>query len=245
MNIKHIILLLVTIKIYFCKVKRIFNLTENEFIEVSKATENTNLTWLMVFYTNDYHSYDKFMDLLKEDIYSHYKKNKNVKFGLVDCKSNTNKWLVNILDIKSIPYLFLISNGSMYHYKYPELSQENIIKFVDEKHSPEESFPIPERINIFTKVKIMYNMIVSDLNEHFQGLLDKYNINFKWNSILTLIVMGILMLIFFIIELYLINCCCMRFFARPEDYGEINENNNINDKNNKEENKDNKKDKIE
>lgn len=251
MKIKQVIILfLVTlINISYCKVKRIFNLTEDEFIELSKGTKNTNITWLMVFYTNDYHSYEKFMDLLQEDIYANYQKNKNVKFGLIDCKSNTNKWIINMLDIRSIPYLILISNGSMYYYHYQELSLENIMNFINTKHSPEEFFPIPERITILTKGKIMYHMIVNDLNEHFQGFLDKYNINFKWNTALTLIVMGMLMIFFFIIELYLIKICYMRLFTNPDDYSYINDNskkdNDKNEKNSEELNKDNKKDKIE
>lgn len=236
MSIKFIILLSILISISYCKVKRIFNLTENEFIEVSKGTKGTKQKWLMIFYTNDYHSYDKFMDLLNEDIYTNYEKKKNIKFGLIDCKSNNSRWLINILDIKSIPYLILVSNGKMYYYNYDELSQENIIKFIDTKHPLEDSFPVPDNINIFTKGKIMYKMVISDLNEYFQGYLDKYGLNYKWNDTMTLIVFGTLMIVFFLFEIFLINLLCLRRAVNTGDINKIKKE-NINKESDKNEKK--------
>ena len=249
MNIKFIILLPILISISYCKVKRIFNLTENEFIEVSKGTKDTKQKWLMIFYTNDYHSYDKFMDLLNEDIYTYYEKKKNIKFGLIDCKSSNSRWLINILDIKSIPYLILVSNGKMYYYNNDELSQENIIKFINTKHPLEESFPVPDNINIFTKGKIMYKLVIGDLNEYFQGYLDKYGLNYKWNNAMTLIVIGIVMIVFFLFELFLINLFCIRRVSNTGDINKIkkeiiNKENDKKEKKSEVENKENKKDKV-
>ena len=211
MEIKRILLISLFISISFCaKPKRLYNLTENEFLEVSKETNNTKIKWLMIFYTNNYHDLDKFMDLIKEDVYSNYKKNKNIKFGFLEISSNNVKWLVHLLDIKSVPNLVVISNEKMYYYNYDTLSQENIIKFIDEQKSENEGHPIPGKITLFTKGKIMYNLLMNDLNDNFQKLLDKFNIKFKWNNTLSLLIIVLLMFLFFILEVFFIKLFCIR-----------------------------------
>ena len=219
MEIKRILLISLFISISFCaKPKRLYNLTENEFLEVSKETNNTKIKWLMIFYTNNYHDLDKFMDLIKEDVYSNYKKNKNIKFGFLEISSNNVKWLVHLLDIKSVPNLVVISNEKMYYYNYDTLSQENIIKFIDEQKSENEGHPIPGKITLFTKGKIMYNLLMNDLNDNFQKLLDKFNIKFKWNNTLSLLIIVLLMFLFFILEMFFIKLFCIR---SSEDVKEI------------------------
>ena len=211
MEIKRIFLIVLIISISLCaKPKRLYNLTENEFLEVSKETNNTKIKWLMIFYTNNYHDLNKFMDLIKEDVYSYYKKNKNIKFGFLEISSNNAKWLVHLLDIKSVPNLILISNEKMFYYNYDTLSQENIIKFIDEKKDESEGHFIPGKITLLTKAKIMYNFLMNDLNDNFQGLLDKYNINFKWNNKLSLLIVVLLMFLVFILEVFFIKLFCGR-----------------------------------
>ena len=211
MEIKRIFIISLFIIISLCaKPKRLYNLTETEFIEVSKETNNTKIKWLMIFYTNNYHDLDKFMDLIKEDVYSYYQKNKNIKFGFLEISSNNVKWLIHLLDIKSVPSLVLISNEKMYYYKYDTLSQENIIRFIDDKKSESEGHAVPEKITLFTKGKILYNFLINDLNDNFQRLLDKFNINFKWNNTLTILFIVLLMFLFFILEVFIIKLLCIR-----------------------------------
>ena len=155
MEIIRIIFIFI-INISLCA-KRFYNLSENDFIELSKETKNTKIKLLMILYTKEYHDYDKFMDLIKEDVYSHYKKNKNIKFGFLEINTKNVKWLIHLLDIKSVPNLVLIANEKMYYYQEESLSQENIINFIDEKKSDEDAHPIPEKITLITKGKIMYN----------------------------------------------------------------------------------------
>ena len=225
MNIKHLFIIFSLISISYCAKKRIYNLTENEFIELSKETKNKKTKWLMIFYTDKYHDYDKLMDLIKIDIYTKYKSNKNLKFGFIDINKNA-KWLKNILNIKSIPFLILISNERMYYYNYNSIDKENIIKFLDEQKNLEESYPIPGEITIFTKWSILYNYFLDILNEYFQGLLDKYDIDYKWNNKLSLLILGLFMIIFFLFEIYFIKLIYGLFLP----YEEFEKNQNKNDK---------------
>lgn len=220
MKIVQLIIIFLLISIFNCS-KRIYNLTENEFIEISKGTENTSFKWLMIFYTNDYHDYSKFMDLIKKDIYSFYKMDTNVKFGFLQINKNNAKWLSNILNIRSIPFLVLAYDGRLYNYKEPLFNIENILKFIDEKKSLDDSYPVPDRINVFTKVKILYKMLLNDLNDNFQGILDRLNIKYKWNNLMTNIVLLILTIIFFIVEVYLIKSCCMKNIEEEDNIENI------------------------
>ena len=225
--IRIIFIFILVINISLCA-KRFYNLTENDFIELSKETKNTKIKWLMIFYTNEYHDYDKFMDLIKEDVYSHYKKNKNIKFGFLEINTKNVKWLIHLLDIKSVPNLVLIANEKMYYYQEESLSQENIINFIDEKKSDEDAHPIPEKITLIAKGKIMYNFLMNDLNEFFQGLLDRYNLDFKWNNKLSVLMIGIIMFLFFIIETIFIKSLCFRTNEDEKDEGDkIKEKNEI------------------
>ena len=185
----------------------------------------------MIFYTENYHDYDKFMDLIKVDIYSKYKNDKNFKYGLLDMNKNV-KWLNYLLNIKSIPFLILISNERMYYYKYDSISQENIIKFIDEEKSFDESYPIPGQITIFKKWSILYNVFLEALNEYFQSLLDKYDIDFKWNNKLSLLIIGSATLIFFYFEIYFLRSFCIK--SNPIE--EYEKNQNKNDKTDQEKN---------
>ena len=220
MKITQLILFFLLIGISKCS-KRIYNLTENEFIEVAKGTENTSFKWVMIFYTNNYHDYSKFMDLIKKDIYSFYKMDTNVKFGFLQINKNNAKWLTNLLNIRSIPFLILAYDGRLYNYKEPLFNVENILKFIDEQKSLEDSYPVPDKITIFTKGKILYKMLLNDLNDNFQGILDRLNIKFKWNNILTNIVLVILTIIFFIVEIYLIKSCCMKSIEDDDNFENI------------------------
>ena len=56
----------------------------------------------------------------------------------------------------------------------------------------------------------MYNFLINDLNEFFQGLLDRYNLDFKWNNKLSVLMIGIIMFLFFIIETIFIKSLCFR-----------------------------------
>ena len=209
MKINQSIIFLLLISISYCS-KKIFNLTENEFIEYSKATKDTKNKWLMIFYTNEYHDYDKFMDLLKKDISKVYKKDENVKFGFILINKSNAKWITNLLNINSIPFLILVSDGRLYYFKYDTLNVENILNFIDGKKDLKDSFPVPDKITVFTKGKILFDMLMNDLTDNCQEILDKFNINFEWNRNLTMILFGICTFIFFVIEIYFIKSCCMK-----------------------------------
>lgn len=252
MNTKcSIIIFLTLISLSYCEFKRIYNLTENEFIESSKGTKYSKIKWLMIFYTSNYKSYDKFMELLKNQIYSHFEKDKNIKFGLLDCNSAKLEWLVNLIDIKSIPFLVLVSNGRMYNYGDDVINEENIVNFINRKKSYLDSFPIPDKINVFTKGKILFSISMRELNNFFQSCLDKLNLNLKWDYKLTLIIVGIFMIIFFALEIKLIKLFLAKDDEGNEDEKLIIEKNDkkedvdTNNKNNIEKNNNNKKEKSE
>ena len=67
-----------------------------------------------------------------------------------------------------------------------------------------------------------------DLNELFQGLLDRYNLDFKWNNKLSVLMIGIIMFLFFIIETIFIKSLCFRSNEDKKDEGDkIKEKNEI------------------
>ena len=215
MNIKSIISLFLLIKLISCA-KRIYNLTEEEFIEVSKETKNTTIKWLMVFYPRDFDEYYKFMSLIKEDVYGHYKKNKKMKFGLLEINPDNIKWFSNLFNINSIPFIILVSNYRMYYYNDNVVSEENLIKFIDENRTLNDSYPIPNKLSDFRKGFIIFTMLMDDLNDYFQMLLNHYNIKYKWNKIFTY---GIFIMITIFIVYLIKSCClcCLRCFCCEND----------------------------
>ncbi len=200
-DINILLILSILINCSFCEFKRTYNLTENEFIEVSKGTRNSEIRWLMIFYTKKYRSYSQFKEFLNMHIYPNYENDKTIKFGLIDCYSKSVNWLVNILKIKSIPYMIYIENGRMYYYGDQLISKENIINFIERQKYINDSYPIIDKINYVTKVKFIYNMLIDALNNFFQKLLNKLNINYKWSNKLSILVIGFVIFIFFLLEI--------------------------------------------
>ena len=215
-DINKLLILLILISCTLCEFKRIYNLTENEFMEVSKGTINSKIRWLMIFYTKQYRSYSQFMELINKHIYPNYEDDENIKFGLIDCHSRSLNWLVNILKIKSIPYMIFIENGRMYYYGNEIISKENIINFIDKKKLIYDSYPIIDKINLVTKVKFIYNMLIDILNDFFQKMLNKLNINYKWNNKLSILVIGFIIFIFFLIEIKILQLLCWKTGIQKE-----------------------------
>ena len=215
-DIKKLLILSILISCSFCEFKRIYNLTETEFIEVSKGTKYSKIRWLMIFYTKQYRSYSQFMELINMHIYPNYESDSTIKFGLIDCHSKSLNWLVNILKIKSIPYMILIEDGRMYYYGNEIISQENIINFIDKKKYIYDSNPIIDKINLVTKVKFIYNMIIDASNDFFQKLLNKLNINYKWNNKLSMLVIGFVIFIFFLLEIKFLQLLCWKTGIQKE-----------------------------
>ena len=215
-NINTFLILFILISCSLCEFKRIYNLTENEFIEVSKGTINSTIRWLMIFYTKQYHSYNQFKELINMHIYPRYEKDITIKFGLIDCHSKSLNWLVNILKIKSIPYMIFIENGRMYYYGNEVISKENIINFIDKQKLIYDSYPIIDKINFVTKVKFIFNMSIDILNSFFQKILNKLNINYKWSNKLSILFIGLIIFIFFIIEIKIFQLICMKTGIQKE-----------------------------
>ena len=215
-DINKLLILSILISCSLCDFKRIYNLTENEFIEVSKGTKYSKIRWLMIFYTKQYRSYSQFMELINMHIYPHYENDSTIKFGLIDCHSKSLNWLVNILKIKSIPYMILIEDGRMYYYGNEIISQENIINFIDKKKYIYDSYPIIDKINLVIKVKFIYNMIIDASNDFFQKLLNKLNINYKWNNKLSMLVIGFVIFIFFLLEIKFLQLLCWKTGIQKE-----------------------------
>ena len=242
----YILIILILINISFCK-RRIYNVTEYEFDDKAQETRNTKIKWLMMIYTEQYEEFGKFMALLKEDIYPNYKKNKTIKFGLMEMNPNNFQWIINMFEIKGLPCIFLVSNGSIYYFRKNEVSQENIIQFIDEEKSLNDSSPIPPKLNYFIKGIIKFKILVYDINDIFQGLLDKFKIKkFKWNSIYTLIILVIFMYLFIKFLMYMIKLCCTRDKSKNKNENkEIEEDNNNENKEKNENLKEIKKEKTE
>lgn len=212
MEISKLITIFILINISKCtkKPKRFYNFTENEFIDISNESKNTGTKWLMTFYTKQYHDYEKFMDLIKRDISIMYHKDENVKFGFIELNNNNAKWLTHIFNIKSIPFLLLVYKGGIYYFKEKVINFDNILKFIDEKKSYEDSHPIPDKITFKTKTKILFQMLINELTDNIQDQIDRFNINYKWSNKLTMILFIILTILFFIIEIYFIKSCCFK-----------------------------------
>ena len=215
-DINKLLILSILVSCSICEFKRIYNLTETEFIEVSKGTKYSKIRWLMIFYTKQYRSYSQFMELINMHIYPNYESDSTIKFGLIDCHSKSLNWLVNILKIKSIPYMILIEDGRMYYYGNEIISQENIINFIDKKKYIYDSNPIIDKINLVTKVKFIYNMIIDASNDFFQKLLNKLNINYKWNNKLSMLVIGFVIFIFFLLEIKFLQLLCWKTGIQKE-----------------------------
>ena len=235
MNIKNILLISLLISFSLCA-KRIYNLTENEFIEVSKETKNTKIKWLMIFYTKDFDEYYKFMSLLKEDVYKKYRKNKNIKFGLLEINVKNYKWFTFMFDIKSIPFLILVSDERMYYYKDEEVSEENIVKFIDDNKTLNDSYPVPKKLNKFIKGIIIFKFFIEDLNNFFEIFSEKSNFKFKWNIKFTYAIVAFVLILFFIFEFYIIKMCMKCKSNDKENKIEINNENKENKKNGKDKN---------
>ena len=215
------IIIFILINISLCK-RRIYNITEYEFSDKAQETTNSKIKWLMVLYTQQYDEYETFMALLKEDIYPNYKKNKTIKFGLIEINQDNYRWLINMFDIKGMPCIILVANGSMYYFRKNEVSQESIIQFIDEEKSLNESSPIPPKLNIFIKGVIMTKMMILDIDDLCQALLDKYKIKYKWKTIYTVIIVGIFLFFIFKFQIYFIKKLCRR--DKPNNEKENKEN---------------------
>ena len=129
---------------------------------------------------------------------------KKIKFGFLEVNRDNVKWHSYIFNIKSIPFIILVSNNRMYYYNDDVVSEENLIKFIDENKTLNESYPIPKKLNDFKKGIILFTILMDDLNDYCQMLLDYYNLKYKWNKIFTYIIFIIIM----ILLIYLIKSCC-------------------------------------
>ena len=223
-------IIFIIMNISFCR-RRIYNITEYEFNDKVQETKDTKTKWLMILYTQQYDEYEKFMALLREDIYPNYKKNKTIKFGLIEINQDNYRWLINMFDIKGMPCIILLTNGSMYYFRKNEISQESIIQFIDEEKSLNESSPLPPKLNSFIKGIIMTKMIILDLDDLFQALLNKYKIKYKWKTIYTVIIVGIFLFFLFKFQIYIINSLCRRGKSNNEKENQENQENKSKEKN--------------
>ena len=248
-----IIIFSLIISISHCDFENIYNLTEKDFIKASKATKNSKVKWLMIFETFNFTFYDQFLELLKDEIYPHYEFKKNIKFGLLDINSKELKWLINLLDFKNIPFLILVKRGRMYYFNDEEINQKNIFKFIDEKKSIKDSYPIIDDITLLMKGKILYNMTMNDMNFIFQSLFDYLDIKIKWTNKMSLLFVLIIAIILVYLEAKIIKLLCCKYKDKDENNEkgkeilnkEENSNKKSEDKNVIEENKENIKEKIE
>ena len=121
-----------------------------------------------------------------------------------------------MFNIKSIPFIILVANNRMYYYNDNVVSEENLIKFIDENRTLNDSYPIPNKLSDFRKGFIIFTMLMDDLNDYFQMLLNHYNIKYKWNKIFTY---GIFIMITIFIVYLIKSCClcCLRCFCCEND----------------------------
>ena len=141
----------------------------------------------------------------------------------------------------------------MYYFNDEEINQKNIFKFIDEKKSIKDSYPIIDDITLLMKGKILYNMTMNDMNFIFQGLFDYLDIKIKWTNKMSLLFVLIIAIILVYLEAKIIKLLCCKYKDKDENNEkgkeilnkEENSNKKSEDKNVIEENKENIKEKVE
>ena len=137
-----------------------------------------------------------------------------------------------MFEIKGMPCIILVTNGSIFYFRKSEVSQENIIQFIDEEKSLNESSPIPYKLNFFIKSIFLTKMLILDLDDIFQALLNKNKIKYKWKTIYTIIIVGIFLFLLFKCQIYIIKSLCRKGKSKNEkDNNKYEEENTNKEKN--------------
>ena len=237
-NFLNFLLLIVTIK-------KISTSRENSYYILTDANFDTyinpdekNTKWLIVFYVDKCNFCNQTIKILKDEIIPYYSKNKNIKFGTINCDKNL--WSAIRFNLSYTPYVILIENNKYYQFKtFP--GKEAFINFIDEEKTVEDSLNIPKKISMIQKGLKIFKGFASEITKTIQDYLDSNNYNFKWDikysmALIigsTLIVIGLEILILFGVT----NC----LFGNKKNKGKNKKNKIKKEKEDKKENNNNKK----
>lgn len=156
----------------------IFVLNDSTLQKTVFDPKENETEWILIFYAE---GIETFISNLKRTVGLYYEpKGNHFKFGDIDCSLDENYFLTHRFNITTIPYIVLITEGRMYEYN-GKMDPERVLDFIDSQKSINESLPIPPELSLWREIKIRLNLFLLQFGVSVQNLLDRKNINLKWN----------------------------------------------------------------
>ena len=218
------------------KIKNYYNLTDSNFDNLV-ITNNKKIKWLILFYVHNCKFCDQTIKILEKDIITHYSKNSDIKFGLIDCDKNL--WLAIRFNLSYTPYIILIENNRLYQFKtFP--GKDSFINFIDEEKTVEDSLIIPTSLSKIQKGFKIFKGFSSEISKSIQDFLNKRGYKINWKNEYSMILVVVCTILFIVLEFVLLVCLTKCCFSNKS-----NESNDKKKKNKRKKDKENEEKKIE
>ena len=198
-KIQNFFLLLFTLLLFLINISSIkskeINIFEGEAFnqELQKTIESRKKLFIIFFAKNcDYCGYC--VRVLKERIVQHYEDNNKISFGVINLDRQSNFWIGYKFNITQIPYIILIEEGKMYHFKEP-FEEIKVVQFIDEEKNIEDALDIPDDVGLSQKINFFMAGLIRQISDFF--------IRFGFTNNTSNILACVLLFIFLVIMIYL------------------------------------------
>ena len=198
-KIQNFFLLLFTSLLFLLNISLIkskeINIFEGEAFnqELQKTIESRKKLFIIFFAKNcDYCGYC--VRVLKERIVQHYEDNNKISFGVINLDRQSNFWIGYKFNITQIPYIILIEEGKMYHFKEP-FEETKVVQFIDEEKNIEDALDIPDDVGLSQKINFFMAGLIRQISDFF--------IKFGFNNNTSNILACVLLFVFLVLMIYL------------------------------------------
>ena len=132
-----------------------------------------------------------------ENVQKKYSNNStNLKFGKVDIFMSG--WTTMRFELEKIPNLIFVSNRSYAIYPYDNITEKDIINFIEDKNKEYKAFP--KKMGYFDVFMKIFHIISGLIHERFPF----------WNESYSWLLVALFILFFCFIEYLIIKFCCTR-----------------------------------
>jgi len=176
---------------------------------------SSNNSWVLIFYDkNCVYSRGALINL-KSSILVHFQKNKTLKFGIIDVEDQNSRKLTTRFNVKRVPHTILINKDKMYKFNQV-FTPGRIVDFINDLNlsnyqlvpkDPFETLDITEDeepLSFYEQSKLNFIEYMNSFDKPIQNFLDKFSIPLKWTSKKTYLSFVAFLILFGIVEYYLI-----------------------------------------